>query len=273
MLLVGQSKNLELINKWSELPQFLIIQGDEHTGKNYMVLYLCKKFGLRYNLIGNSVNNVRSLVNTMTSGSKDVYHFDNFNTATLQAKNALLKVTEEPLPGNHIIITGGPQIKTLESRAKRIIMSPYTFEEVNKYIGDKIQDEQYKINLYNAGINTPAKFSYYQNYENLQNIMNTAYEIFSKITYLSTYTYIPLLNQFDDRYDKDKKDDCMLFLDMLINLIETRLKTNYLYSYTTALEILIDARQQLRKEPTLKRKMLLFRTFYTIQQYNNGGIN
>lgn len=268
MYLVGQEKNLELINKWETLPQFLIIQGDKHTGKNYLTLYLCNKFGLRYNLVNNSVKTVRSLLKDMSPGSKTVYHFDNFDDATLQAKNALLKITEEPMPENYIVITGGPQIKTLESRAKRIIMSPYTLDEMESYIGNGYSTKDFREMLFYAGINTPAKFVYYKDYDKLEQLLRYTYEIFSIITYISPATYIPMMRRFEDRYNKDEIDACMLFLEMLISLIEYNIKEKKLYSYMNILNELIKAKQALIREPTLKRKMLLFKTFYNIQIIN-----
>ena len=48
MYIIGQHENLESINKWKDLPNFLIIQGDRHMGKSYLTLYLCEKFKLHY---------------------------------------------------------------------------------------------------------------------------------------------------------------------------------------------------------------------------------
>lgn len=44
MQLIGQKSNLDIINKWETLPQFIIIQGDKHTGKSYLALYLSSIF-------------------------------------------------------------------------------------------------------------------------------------------------------------------------------------------------------------------------------------
>ena len=89
MQLIGQKHNLEIIDKWEELPQFLIIQGGPNTGKKYLTLYLCKKFGLRYSPMKNSVKNVRQLVEYMSPDKNEVYHFDNF--AQLYKSLPLLK--------------------------------------------------------------------------------------------------------------------------------------------------------------------------------------
>lgn len=264
MQLIGQVNNLDMINRWDKLPNFVIIQGDEHTGKKYMVTYLCNKFKLHYVPIKNSVKEVRSLIDIMVPDSNTVYHFKNFDKASIQAKNALLKITEEPVPGNYIVITGGPQIKTLESRARRILMEPYTLSEMKSYMRPFFPEESDQVKLYNAGINTPAKVNFYKKYEHIQQLLDYAYEVFGKLTYLSPNTYIPMLKMFEDKYDNDKTDACLLFINMLINIIESNIKDKHYYSYKPMLSVLLNGKKALLREPTLRRKMLLFRMFYTI---------
>ena len=92
MQIIGQEANLALIDKWKEMPPFVIIQGDEHTGKTYLTLYLCRKYGLRYKKISNRVDDVRSLINVMQPFSNTLYHFDNFHTASINAKNASVNI-------------------------------------------------------------------------------------------------------------------------------------------------------------------------------------
>lgn len=265
MQLIGQQNNLEIIKKWDKLPNFIIIQGEEHTGKNYFVLYLCKMFGLQYVKVPKTVKEIRNLVTLMTKNSNVVYHLDNFDSASLQAKNALLKVTEEPKEGNYIIITGGPQIKTLQSRARVIIMSPYKYEEL-KDLYNKYYLGLDSFKLYNVGINTPAKIELYRNCSQLKDLLECVYNIFDRITYIDVNDYLPILKLFENRYDKDSVDLCMLFLNMLICLIEYKiLEGNYQYSYYEILNIIINIKNQLQYEFTLNRKLLILKMFYRIQ--------
>lgn len=271
MQLIGQKNNLELINKWNVLPNFIIIQGDKHTGKTNMVLYLCQKFGLNYVSVNKSVKEVRGLISIMKPNSNVLYHFKDFDDATLQAKNALLKITEEPIPGNYIVITGGPQLKTLESRARRILMEPYTKLEIKKYMQPYFPNESDQDKLIVAGINSPAKVNYYKKYEQIQQLIAYAYEIFSKITYINPSIFIPMLSRFEDRYTPDKIDAVALFLQILINIVQYNVKEKHYYSYNNVLNILLSSKKALEKEPTLKRKFLLFRTFYEIYVTEGNG--
>lgn len=264
MQLIGQENNLEIIDKWSKLPNFLIIQGEEHSGKNYFVLFLCQKFNLHYKEVSKSVKDIRNLLDVMIPNSNTVYHLKDFDSASLQAKNALLKVTEEPVPGNYIIITGGPQIKTLQSRARLIIMSPYKYESLL----DLYKKYYYNIDskkLYDVGINTPAKIEYYKDCEKIEELIINAYNIFSRITYIGAVDYVPIMQLFDSRYEKDSIDLCMLFLQMLINLIENKIYDKMQYSYYDILNIVIKVKNQLKREYTLNRKLLILKMFYGIE--------
>ena len=269
MQLIGQEDNLELIKNWNKLPNFLIIQGEEHSGKNHLVLYLCQLFKLHYKEVPKSVKEIRNLVDVMAPNSNTIYHLKNFDDASIQAKNALLKVTEEPIPGNYIVITGGPQIKTLQSRARLIIMSPYKYNDIENMYTKYYTNIDSRL-LYDAGINTPAKIEFYKSCENIEEILEHAYDIFDKITYLNATDYIPIMKLFDNRYDKGTVDVCMLFLNMLIKLIENKATLTMQYSYYDILNVILKIKNQLKKEYTLNRKLLIFKMFYEIESLQNN---
>ena len=283
MQLIGQESNKILIDKWITPPNFIIIQGERHSGKTYMVTYICDKFNLFYKQVNISIKDIRNLLNVMTPNSKTLYHLKNFDKASLRAKNALLKVAEETPEGNYIVITGGQQLKTLDSRARKIVMEPYTESEMKQYIINKFEKfEQIVSKLYMSGINSPAKLELYSRYESLESLLNYAYDIFTKLTYITPNTYVEMISRFEDRYkpiegesyvndygeevkEQLELDPCLLFYNILINLISTTINDNQYYSYKPILEILLKYKQKLLYEPTLRRKMLLFRTFYEIE--------
>ena len=270
MQFIGQKENLELINKWKTLPNFIIIQGDAHTGKRYLTLYISEKFNLTYKELNKSVATIRDTIKNLDRDANILYHLNDFESASLQAKNALLKVTEEPVPGNYFIITGGPQIKTLESRARRIIMSPYSKDELSFFFDKIYPDKSLQDKFIKAGINTPAKITYYKQYEHLEALVNYAHDIVTKITYITPESILKMLPRFENRYD-DSIDAVLLFLTMLINIIEFNIKEKGYYSYLNILNILLQGKKSLVSQPTLKRKMVLFDIFYQIYNLNKGS--
>lgn len=275
MQLIGQKNNLDIINRWDNLPSFLIIQGPRHSGKTYLTTWLCEKYGLYYMNMNTGVGDIRSLISAMKPNSNMLYHFKDLELSSLQAKNALLKITEEPIPGNYVVITGGSQIKTLESRAKKLIMEPYSYEDVSDLLKQNF-DDKLCSDLFLAGFDTPAKITYYSMCPNCVDLLKYALEISNEITYISAKQYIPMIYKFQDRYVQDKDsekpvvDECMLFLDMLINIIDNKLKTVKKYSYFDILSILIESKYLLQKDKTLRRRMLLYKTFYDISCLSKG---
>ena len=262
MQLIGQTKNLEIINTWKDMPSFLIIQGDSHMGKTFLTLYLCKKFKLYYREIKPTVKEVRSLISIMEPNSNTVYHFKNFETASAEAKNALLKITEEPIQGNYIVITGGPQIKTLESRARRIVMSPYSESEMVNFMEEYYPDMEIRKKLFHAGINSPAKVLYYKKYDKIEPLVNYAHDLSEKITYITPEMIIELLRRFENRYDEI--DAVLLFLNMLIYILEYKIKYKRYYAYTNIIRILMNGKKTIIRQPTVKRKMVLYKIFYEV---------
>lgn len=267
MQLIGQKGNLEIINSWEDLPKFLIIQGESATGKNYMVNYLCDKFGLKYVSVNNAVASVRGIASQEYIKNKTLYHFSDFDTASIQAKNALLKIAEEPIDNMYIVITGKCQIKTLESRAKRLVMMPYTLEDILEYVTvldlDKaiFSDELCK-KLYIAGLDTPSKFKCYYKYDKIKDLVKFAEDVVRQITCIDIDELVFIIGSFENKYDDI--DVCKLFLIFIIHIIENKINVDGYYSYYEIVKIIIPYLELLNKEPTLNRRMLLYQIFYAI---------
>ena len=58
---------------------------------------------------------------------------------------------------------------------------------------------------------------------------------------------------------------------MLINILENKVKNKRYYSYSRILTILLNGKKELIRQPTLKRKMLLYKIFYEIYQTGRGN--
>lgn len=263
MQIIGQKSNLEIINNWKELPQFIILQGDKHTGKNHFVMYLCEKFNLKYVKMKNGVNDVRELIKLMSPGSNTLYHFKDFDKASIQAKNALLKITEEPIEGNYIVISGRTQIRTLESRARKLVMQAYSLDEMIPYMQPYYDNVELQKDVYIAGINTPSKIQMYAKYEQIVPLLTYANKVYKNISLITNDDCVQLVSAFDSKYDEI--DAVQLFLDMLIHIIEFNMTNKNLNnSFYNILNILIQAKESIERDYTLNRKFIIYRVFNTI---------
>lgn len=264
MQVIGQVNNIDIINKWDDLPNFIIIQGDIHTGKTYLVKYICEKFGVNYVRMGNSIDDVRLLVSGMVANSHNLYHFKDFDSASIRAKNALLKITEDTPPGNCIVITGSAQIKTLESRARKLVMESYLQEDMIQFMLEYLNKDKVEL-YYKSGFNTPSKVLLYKDYDKLEDLLNVVNKVSENITYLEPDDVISILNKFDSKYDT--VDGAILFLDMLIHNINYKSKygiANYRFSYKNILKCLVRCKTYLTKSKSLNRRMMIYDTFFQI---------
>lgn len=78
-----------------------------------------------------------------------------------------------------------------------------------------------------------------------------------------------MLKLFDARYEKGSVDIFLLFLNMLIHLIEDKIITSGKFAYYDILNKVTMTKNQLLREYTLNRKLLLLKMFISIQQFES----
>lgn len=264
MYLVGQKKNLDLIKNWTTMPSFTIVQGNNDMGKTYFVKYLCKRFGLGYMLLDNKVDTIRKLVSTAKPNGNIVYHFKDFHLASIQAKNALLKITEEPLAGNYIAISGLKQIDTLESRARIIKMQPYTDEELIDFINNSSLDNNVAMRLLKCNFRTPSTIMKYGKLEDIEEILSFAEFTATDILNLNQTDINKIATKFERGYEKGKVDKALIYIELLCNLLENQmLQKNYL-AFSTEFNVLFQVKHLLSQGVNFNRKLLLQSAFESL---------
>ncbi len=264
MYLVGQTKNLDLIKNWTTMPSFLIVQGNNDMGKTYFIKYLCKKYGLGYMLLDNKVDTIRKLVSTTKPNGNIVYHFKDFHLASLGAKNALLKITEEPLQGNYIAISGLKQIDTLESRARILKMQPYSDKELHDFIDKSSLDKNIVERLLKYNFRTPSTLLKYGSLEDIDDILSFAEYTVTDILHLNQTDINKIASKFDRSYEKGKIDKALVFVEILCNLLESQmLKKNYL-SFAEEFNVLFQVKHMLSQGVNFNRRLLLQSAFESL---------
>jgi len=141
MPIIGQKTLLEDFEhrvKNNHIARFIILVGTPKSGKTFISSLLANKIVenlLSISYIDKSVDSIRNMLDTAYKVADDVvYIIDNADSMSQAAKNALLKVTEEP-PRRAYIIMVVENIKnipeTLVSRGTVFIINPYSKEELN----------------------------------------------------------------------------------------------------------------------------------------------
>lgn len=153
-----QSRIRELVEK-DALPRFIILTGPDGSGKAVMANFILCTIQDKMPAIGLQLPDVKvDTVRTFTSeiyrvaGMTNVLMLIDADNMALAAKNALLKVTEEPPNDCYFIMTLTDKNNTLEtirSRATIFHMDNYTSDEIYQYAKAQsnytLHDDEYDI--------------------------------------------------------------------------------------------------------------------------------
>lgn len=222
--MIGQHQLLALADsliKKNAFPRFLILLGDKDSGRYTLTHELRRKLGAYLVECNLGIDDVRQAIeNSYKCGGTSVYLFRDADKMSLQAKNSLLKITEEPPKSVHFILTVqnlNNLLPTLISRATIWSVEPYATNEVEKVFTKTVNN---KIIQY---ADTPGMAK-------RLNEMDEKFIPFCEdvIDYVSSVT---LVNSFKiisriSIKDGDNKYDSELFLKVLKNILRVRLSQN-----------------------------------------------
>ena len=148
MKIIGQKKNLELIKKWrmnKDFPRFIIIAGDVGSGRFTLAKIIMKSAGLEGIVHECGIEAVRTAIEESYNIATPTLHiFKDADSMSVNAKNALLKVVEEPPKNAYFCMTVrniDGMLGTIKSRATVIKMEAYTRKELESVTDDPLKLE------------------------------------------------------------------------------------------------------------------------------------
>ena len=152
--MIGQKELIKHIDSLIDagiFPKFSIVVGQQGSGKTLVVDHICDKLNGIKLVFGKTVEDVRNAIEECYRLQSDcvVCVFDNVDTMSLSAKNALLKIVEEPPKNVRFIMTLtdiNNTLETIQSRAQIFTMQPYTPTEIGEYA------QKYKFNSAEMGV-------------------------------------------------------------------------------------------------------------------------
>ena len=155
--MIGQRELKRIIERQLDnknFPRFSVISGAGEMDKKELVNYIADKLKCTCITVDSpKVDEVREIIkDAYIQRNPTVYALLNFDKVSLQAKNAMLKVTEEPQNNAYIIIGVADKnnlLKTLRSRAAIYQMDHYSSQELQQYIDGKYRftDDENEIVL------------------------------------------------------------------------------------------------------------------------------
>lgn len=153
--MVGQKINMEFLQTCIDndcFPRFIIITGEKGSGKKTLANYIAKHLLKAFEIYpGNGVEAVReAITNSYRCAGTTVYIFPDADKMSTQAKNAMLKITEEPPRQAYFIMTVESMnntLATLKSRGTEIQMESYTEEELWTLIDESSDNDELAVRI------------------------------------------------------------------------------------------------------------------------------
>lgn len=138
--MIGQDENREKLQELihnNQLSRFIIIVGEEGCGKKTLGRWIAKQLDAPFIPYDNKTDSVRQVIDLAYKQTSPIFYcIENYQSMNAAARNALLKVTEEP-PNNAYIImtttTDADLIDTLKSRSYIIRMDSYLESEIREF--------------------------------------------------------------------------------------------------------------------------------------------
>jgi replication-associated recombination protein RarA len=146
---IGQRRLLSTLDDLIDnkvFPRFVILVGQSGSGKRHIVKYISKKLGMFNKQLGAfeyimplvpNVDTIRAMVNEAYKVAEPTLYVIAYgDTLSPAAKNALLKVTEEPPRNAYFILLLedlNNTLATIRSRGTVMYMDPYSSVDIDEY--------------------------------------------------------------------------------------------------------------------------------------------
>ncbi len=241
MNIFGQKKLIDKIDRLIEnddLPRYIIIQGPTGSGKHLIGDYISRKLNALLVPCDITVDAVREIIDiSYTLTEPTVYLWPDTQKMSVSAKNAVLKVTEEPPQQAYFIMTVDSttnMLNTLVSRGYVLDILPYTIDDLLEYINYKYSDMPDKTkNLIvdlASNIGDVIKFAN-MDIKRLNDIVDTLCNNIGNVNLANELKITTLLKFKSDDKDEDKIDPLVFMKAVMIRFSEYMISDyNLLYA-------------------------------------------
>ena len=230
MNIFGQKKLIDKIDRLIEnddLPRYIIIQGPTGSGKHLIGDYISRKLNALLVPCDITVDAVREIIDiSYTLTEPTVYLWPDTQKMSVSAKNAVLKVTEEPPQQAYFIMTVDSttnMLNTLVSRGYVLDILPYTIDDLLEYINYKYSDMPDKTkNLIvdlASNIGDVIKFAN-MDIKRLNDIVDTLCNNIGNVNLANELKITTLLKFKSDDKDEDKIDPLVFMKAVMIRFSE-----------------------------------------------------
>ena len=217
--MIGQKNNINTLIQWrcnKSVPRFIIISGEIGSGRLTFAKAIMSMLHITGIISDCKIEDVRRTIEyAYEYTSPTVYIFRNADDMSLNAKNALLKVVEEPPNNAYFIMTVqniDNMLGTIRSRGTVIKMEPYTIQDLQKVT----MDETLLKYCTNIGIlNTPK--------EKILRAEKCVDDVLEALRSKSGTKLLKATTQLKSKKTEEDKVDCLIFM----RIFEEKLYDSY----------------------------------------------
>ena len=221
MKVIGQTNLLNTINAYNleSCPRFLLVVGDSGCGKHVIADYISDHLNIITVDTTNAVADVRNIVTeAYIQTEPTLYRFFDIDNMSVQAKNSILKITEEPPRLSYFCMTACNKdnvLPTILSRATVLTIEPYTYSDILEFIdvfGLKLSENNKKI--LSEIVTNPQHLNLISQY-GFKSFLDYCYKIADNI---SEYDGPEAFKLFNKVTDKTNPYDTILVLNTLSHI-------------------------------------------------------
>lgn len=227
--MLGQEKFLgclDMVIQSEKMPRFSIVIAERGMESEDVGRYIANKLGADYIQFPDvKVDTVRDMIKQAYKAHKTtIYNIPNADDMSVNAKNALLKVTEEPPNRAYFVMCledTNNTLATIRSRAVIYYMDRCKPEDIKDYarelyVNKKDVDED-SINLIGKICSTPGEVRMLQKY-GAKNFYSYVEYVADRIAKVSGAEMFTLLDRIAYK-DEEDKYDCKLFLKAFQSIV------------------------------------------------------
>lgn len=234
-------------------PSFSMIVGPKGSGKKELVKEIASYLKADIHKPDElKVDPIREMINSAQALNKPrIFLLSDADTMTVQAQNAILKFSEEPPKNAFVIMTLEDSfnvLTTIQSRAKRFKMEPYTKDQLNEFIGKEFTNDFMTLtsDLLLDIAENPGQIKHLVSI-NYEQMISTCETIVQNIGRISAANAFNILKHFhESQYE--------LIIPMLVSMYGRQLKD--MKNYVDAVETLDILKVLFEYKQTLKSKSI-----------------
>ena len=264
--MIGQKNNINTLIQWrcnKSVPRFIIISGDEGSGRLTLAKVIIKTINGKGIIMGNSIAEVRETIeNAYTITQSTCYIFRDADDMKNEAKNALLKVVEEPPNNAYFIMTVhniDNMLGTIRSRGTVIKMEPYTLQELSSVSDDELKLE-YCTNIGELQVA----------HDEVQRVEDCVDDVLKALKEKSGTKLLKACTQLKAKQTETDKIDCLLFFKVFQKRLY-RMFENFELSFE-CIQPLFICKQELSRNTINKKSSIEGMLIKILEEIKNAEI-